>query len=61
LKIEYNANAGIFWIAFYKKYGATYIRNKSGKQFDLAENKTIEELCVVVRRAIDEQKIESTV
>lgn len=61
LKIDYNANAGIFWIAFYKKYGATFMRNESGKQFDLAPNKTLAELCAIVRQAIDEQKIESTI
>lgn len=57
LKIDYNANAVMFWNSFHKKFESEYMVDRNGRKFYLAPNKTVEDLRNEIIGHCDKQMI----
>lgn len=59
LKINYNANATMFWNSFCRKFRDEFMVNKNGRRFHIAPNKNLDDLKNAIIGHCDKQKIES--
>lgn len=59
LKINYNANATIFWNSFCRAHEAEFLINKNGRKFHIAPNRTVADLREAIIAHCDAQMIAS--
>ena len=59
LKINYNANATMFWNSFCRKFRDEFMVNKNGRRFHIAPDKNLDDLKNAIIGHCDKQKIES--